>query len=232
MLIDILYIVFAYLLGSFPYMPLLSRAMGKDLSHERDYHIAMYRKVGRLAGISGIVVDFLKGILTVLAGYFLNLPLLTVCAGTVLVVFGQMWPVFRRFNGEKGNTTGIGATGTLLTLYGAGWVLVVGISIIFIGAMMRIIPRFLATAGWHQRLSFGGPPSNSLPIGMFLGFLAMPVASYLMHKEPPITIALALIFIGIVVRRLTANLRQDISEGKSSVGRILINRLFLDRSYY
>jgi glycerol-3-phosphate acyltransferase PlsY len=84
MLVDICLLIVAYLIGSFPYMFLLSRAMGFDLSEEPDYHIAMYRKVGRLAGFSGILVDFLKGVIPVLIGYYFNLDLWAVSGAAVL----------------------------------------------------------------------------------------------------------------------------------------------------
>jgi glycerol-3-phosphate acyltransferase PlsY len=233
MLIEICLVIGAYLLGSFPYMLLLSRAKGVDLSEEPDFHIAMYRKVGRLEGFSGILVDFLKGVIPVIIGYFLNLELWAVAGAAVLSVIGQMWPVFQKFDGEKGNTTGLGAATALTLSYNAGWVLLIGAVLMILGFLIRTIPRMIVQGQtFRDRLSFGGPVSNSLPIGMLLGFVAMPLVSWLLNCPWEITTALLLILVGIIIRRLTAKVRKDIREKKLSTGRILLNRLFLDRSYY
>jgi glycerol-3-phosphate acyltransferase PlsY len=233
MLIEICLIILAYLIGSIPYMLLLSRAMGFDISKEPDFHIAMYRKVGRLAGFSGVLVDFLKGLISVLIGYFLNLELWGVAGAAVAATVGQMWPVFQKFNGEKGNTTGLGAAVGLTLCYDAGWVLLAGVVFMLAGFLIRTIPRFMApNQTFKDMLGFGGPVSNSLPICMILGFLAMPVVASILQVQWAIIAALWLIFILIVVRRLTADVRKDIREGKVSTGKILFNRLLLDRSYY
>jgi glycerol-3-phosphate acyltransferase PlsY len=233
MLIEICLIILAYLIGSIPYMLLLSRAMGFDISKEPDYHIAMYRKVGRLAGFSGVLVDFLKGLISVLIGYFLGLELWGVAGAAVAATVGQMWPVFQKFNGEKGNTTGLGAAVALTLCYDNGWVLLAGVVFMLAGFLIRTIPRFMQpNQTFKDMLGFGGPVSNSLPICMILGFLAMPVLASILQAQWEIIVALWLIFIFIIIRRLTADVRKDIRDGKSSTGKILFNRLLLDRSYY
>lgn len=233
MLANICLLIGAYLLGSFPYMLLLSRGMDQDLSKEPDYHIAIFRKVSKLAGFSGVLVDFLKGLVPVLAGFYFNLDLWAVAGAAVLATIGQMWPVFQRFDGEKGNTTGLGAATALTLAYGAGWVLLCGAAFMLAGFLIRTISRFFVPGrGSKERLSLVGPPSNSLPIFMLLGFIAMPLASWLLNVNWQITLALLLILILIIVRRLTANIGKDTNKGKLGICRILLNRLFLDRSYY
>lgn len=233
MVIEICLIIGAYLLGSFPYMLLLSRAKGFDLSHEPDYHIAMYRKVGKLEGFSGILVDFLKGVIPVICGYFLNLALWCVAGAAAAAVIGQMWPVFQKFNGEKGNTTGLGSATALILSYGAGWILLGGAIFMLLGFFIRTIPRVLVPGQTlNDRLSLGGPVSNSLPIFMLLGFIVMPVLALLLNQPVEIIVSLFVILITIIIRRLTAGVRKDIAEGKVGTWRILFNRLFLDRSYY
>jgi len=229
----IIYIVIAYFIGAFPFMLLLSRARGYDLSNEPDYHIAMYRKVGRKEGMSGFVVDFLKGILTVLAGYLLGFPLAIVGAASLVVVCGQMWPVFQKFDGEKGNTTGGGAIATITLVYNAGWVLVVGLIIVITGFLIRTVPRFMRSGQtWDDRLKLGGPVSNSFPLAILIGFGAMPLTSALLGYAHEITLTLLAIYAAIIIRRLTAGVRKDVREKKSTVKRILFNRLLFDRSYY
>lgn len=231
MFVEILLPVAAYLIGSFPYMLLLSRALGYDLTTEKDFHIAMYRKVGRLAGASGIFVDILKGVIPVLIGFYLDLDPRIVATAAVTATFGQMWPVFQRFNGEKGNTTGFGAAGTLTISYGAWLIFVIAVAFFVIGFLIRTVPRFIAANNWSSRLSFGGPVSNSMPVGMLLGFASMPISAYILQQPLWMTLPLLIILIGIIIRRLTAGICKDMSDRKISAGCILINRLFLDRSH-
>ena len=113
MLSDIALVVGAYLFGSIPYMLLLGHARGFDLSQEEDLHIATYHKVGPLYGLSGIFVDIMKGALPIVVGFTLGFSLPVTVAAGVAGVLGQMWPVFRKFNGEKGNTSGAGLILTL-----------------------------------------------------------------------------------------------------------------------
>jgi acyl phosphate:glycerol-3-phosphate acyltransferase len=230
---EIIFLVAAYLFGSFPLMLLVSKAKGVDLSQEGDYHIAMYRKVGRVAGIVGIAADVLKGILTVLVGYLLGFSILVVAASGVLATLGQMWPVFQKFNGEKGNTTGGGVVFIYSILYHAPWIIGVGLIVGGAGFLIRTIPRFLEKGQtFNQKLGFGGPPSNSLPLAMILGFALFPLVSFLIGEPVEITFALLIIFVAIVIRRLTAGVMKDIRKKDSSACRILCNRLLFDRSYY
>jgi acyl phosphate:glycerol-3-phosphate acyltransferase len=231
MIAEIALIIGAYLLGSFPYMLLLSRAKGFDFTHEPDFHLAMYRKVGRLEGLSGIAVDCLKGIIPVLIGYFLNFSLWVTSFAAVAAVVGQMWPIFQKFDGEKGNTTGLGADLALGICYSTIWFFLIGGFIMICGFFIRTIPRMMKEKNLDERLKLGGPPSNSLPIAMIVGFAAMPLVSWLFGYPIELTIPLLVIFVIIVIRRLTAKLRSDIKEPKTGVCRILFNRLFLDRSY-
>jgi len=43
---------------------------------------------------------------------------------------------------------------------------------------------------------------------------------------------MALIFVFIVIRRMTDGIFKDVKEKKSSIKKILFNRFLLDRSYY
>jgi glycerol-3-phosphate acyltransferase PlsY len=203
------------------------------MSGETDLHIALWHKIGRLEGISGIVVDILKGVVPVIIGYYLDFRIIVVVLAGLAAVAGQMWPVFQKFNGEKGNTTGGGMALALSLLYQAHLIIVTAAIIIFIGVSIRTVPRFLAPGQTlNERLKFGGPVSNSLPLGMVLGFAAMPLVSWIMKQPIEITISVTIVFILIVVRRLTVNLRTDLKAATGSVGRILVNRLLFDRSYF
>jgi glycerol-3-phosphate acyltransferase PlsY len=213
-------------------MLLLSRAKGIDLSQETDLHIATWHKVGRLEGLSGIIFDILKGILPVLIGFLLDFSLIIIVIAGIAALIGQMWPVFQRFDGEKGNTTGGGIVATLSICYNAYLIVISGACIMLIGFLIRTVPRFIASGQtFDERMKFGGPVSNSLPLAMLLGFAVMPLTSWLLHTPSEITIAMLVIFVLIVIRRLTAGLCADLKTARTSVGSILLNRFLFDRSY-
>jgi hypothetical protein len=219
-------------------MTLLGRAKGVDLSKEEDLHMALWHKVGRLEGLSGMLVDVLKGAIPIIIGFVFDFRLAVTAAAGIAAVAGQMWPVFRKFDGEKGNTTGIGliiALTMCLTANNSPLAYIVFIVFaipILVGIGIRTIPRFMQpdqTLG--QRFMFGGPVSNSMPLGMAVGFAAAPLSSWCLRQPPEMTLALTAVFIAIMVRRLTAGLSTDLKTATTSVRSILINRLLYDRSY-
>jgi glycerol-3-phosphate acyltransferase PlsY len=231
-------VVGAYLLGSLPYMILLGRAKGVDLSKEEDLHMALWRKVGRLEGLSGVLVDAIKGVIPIIIGFALDFPLAVTAAAGVAAVGGQMWPVFQNFDGEKGNTTGIGVVLTL-TMYltttdsPLAYIVFIIFAIpILIGIGIRTIPRMVASGQTlSERFMLGGPASNSMPLGMAVGFAAAPLSSWCLRQPAEMTWAFLAVFVAIMIRRLTAGLSKDLKTATTSVRSILINRLLYDRSY-
>lgn len=237
LLADIALVIGAYLFGSLPYMLLVGRARGVDLSREEDLHTALWHKVGRLEGLSGVLVDILKGIIPIVVGFAFHLHLAAIATSGVAAVVGQMWPVFRKFDGEKGNTPGIGVvialtmelTATESPL--AYLVFVIFAIFILIGIGIRTVPRFMASGQTlSDRFKFGGPVSNSMPLGMFAGFLSAPLSSWCLRQPPEMTLAFLALFIAIIIRRLTAGLSADLKTA-TDVKSILINRFLYDRSY-
>src|SRR4030042_1220768 len=236
LLADIALIIGAYLLGSLPYMTLLGRARGIELSREEDLHMALWSKAGRLYGLSGVVVDALKGAIPIIVGFSFNLHRAAIAASGVAAVAGQMWPVFRKFDGEKGNTTGIGfviaftsyLTATISPL--AYVVFIIFAIPILIGAGIKTVPRFTAPGQTlNERFMLGGPVSNSLPLGMFTGFTVAPIASAGLRQPMEMTWAFLAVFVIIIIRRLTAGLRKDLKTATISVGAILLSRFLYDR---
>lgn len=221
-----LMILGSYLLGSFPLLYLLGRLHGVDLREEEDMHIALWRKVGRLEGGTGLIWDVAKGAIAVLIARSLGFEIGIVALAGLAAVGGQMWSVFLRFEGEKGNTTGLAMAAAL-----APKPLLVALVPILLGATIRTAPRFLARSqSLNQRLKFGGPPSLSLPLGMAIGFGVMPLAAWWLGQPPEVSLVLSALFLFIIAKRLTAGLGEDLKEA-SSKRSILINRLLYDRSY-
>ena len=215
----------AYLLGAFPLMYVLGRLRGVDLREYEDMHLALWRNVGRLEGLTGILFDFAKGAIVVVVARSTGFEIGWVAAAGVAAVAGQMWPVFLKFDGEKGNTTGLGMVGALATN-----AMLIGLVPIVVGAAVRTIPRLLqANQTFDDRLKLGGPPSLSLPLGMAIGFGVMPLAAWWLGYGGEIVIALLVLFILILVRRVTAGMSEDRGEPSDRMNRML-NRLLFDRS--
>jgi glycerol-3-phosphate acyltransferase PlsY len=215
----------AYLLGAFPLMYVLGRLNGVDLREYEDMHLALWRNVGRLEGLVGILFDFAKGAIVVVVARSIGFEIGWVAAAGVVAVVGQMWPVFLKFDGEKGNTTGIAMAGALATS-----AMLVALVPIVIGASVRTIPRLLrSNQTFNDRLRLGGPPSLSLPLGMATGFAVMPLAAWWLGYPREIVIALLVLFIVILVRRVTAGMSEDRGQPSDRMNRML-NRLLFDRS--
>ncbi|MDM7998424.1 MAG: glycerol-3-phosphate acyltransferase [Dehalococcoidia bacterium] len=227
MLSNILWIVGAYLYGALPVVYLIGRLRGVDLSKEEDMHISLWRKVGRIEGFLGVFWDVVKGAIAVLVvdrGFHL---VDWAVAGTgVAVILGEMWSVFLKFRGEKSNTTGMGMAAALV--YKAIPFLLVPI---VIGAAIRTIPRFFRRGQtMDERMKLGGPPSLSLPLGMLFGFALFPLGCWVMDAGWWRTGAGIVLFVLIVIKRLTDGLTEDMNR-EGFKARILVNRILFDRSH-
>jgi len=227
MLGNILWIIGAYLYGAVPVVYLLGRLRGVDLSQEEDMHISLWRKVGRVEGFFGILWDVIKGAIAVLiVDRGLHLEDWVVAGVGVAVILGEMWSVFLRFRGEKSNTTGMGMAAALV--YQAIPFILVPI---VIGAAVRTVPRFFRRGqSMDERMELGGPPSLSLPLGMFFGFALFPVGCWVVDAGWWRIGAGTALFGLIVIKRLTDGLTGDI-EKEGLRASILVNRVLFDRSH-
>lgn len=218
-------VICAYILGSFPLMYLLGRLRGVDLREYEDMHIALWRHVGRVEGFIGVVFDFAKGVIAVLVARAFDFDPVWVAVAGVVAVIGQMWPIFLKFDGEKGNSTGLAMSGALAT-----YAMLVALVPVAIGFAVRTIPRFRQSGQtMDDKLKFGGPPSLSLPLGMAIAFAVLPLAAWLVGQPLGVILALVVLFVLILIRRLTADLREDLRK-PSWNNRMLLNRLLFDRS--
>ena len=233
MLTSIILIGASYLFGSLPSAIALARISGLDSSQEKDLHLALWRKAGKILGLLAVVIDFAKGIIPVLIGFGFDLAPGVVASSGVAAVAGQMWPVFHNFDGEKGNSTGIAAIGTLALAYKTYLILSFLIPMA-IGASIRLLLSMLSSKEpLGQRLRFtesSNPIALILPLGTIFGFALAPLVSWYSLQPRQITLSLVALFAIIVVRRLTAGLRADF-ERRNSIAKALLNRLLFDRSY-
>lgn len=223
---EIAFIFGAYLLGSFPLMYLMGRLHGVDLREYEDMHIATWRNVGRVQGFIGVVFDFAKGVIAVLiAREVLHFSDGWVAFAGVAAVVGQMWPVFLKFDGEKGNSTGLAMSGALAT-----YAMLIVLIPVTIGLAVRTIPRFRRKDQTvNEKLKFGGPPSLSLPLGMAIAFAILPLAAWLVGQPLEVVYAFVALFVLILLRRVTAGLSEEMRR-PSWNNTMLLNRLLFDRS--
>jgi len=226
MVVYILWIIGAYLYGAVPVVYLIGRLRGVDLSGEEDMHISLWHKVGRVEGFFGILWDVIKGgIAVVIVDRALHLEDWVVAGVGLAVILGELWPVFLKFRGEKSNTTGMGMAAALV--YQAIPFL---LAPIVLGALMRTVPRFFHRGQtMDERMKLGGPPSLSLPLGMFFGFALFPVGCWYWDAGWERIAAGIALFALILVKRLTFGLTDDIKKEGLKPG-ILVTRLLFDRS--
>jgi glycerol-3-phosphate acyltransferase PlsY len=230
LLIYIALIIASYFLGAIPFMILIGRMRGVDLSREPDLHHALWYRVGRPWGILGFVLDILKGVLPVLAGFLPGFPLTVNALAGLAALCGQMWPVFRRFDGERGNTVSVGIVFTLSLAYGVPLVFVIALAIAMAGFFVRTALRWKGSgSNLNQRLRLGGSPSLVFPLAVIIGFASCPVSSVLLGQPIEMTLAFTGVVVLILIRRLTAGLRADLrSSGRP--WEVVVNRLLFDRS--
>jgi len=172
------------------------------------------------------LIEFVKGAIPILVGKTLGFSLLTITIAGLAVVIGQMWPIFSKFDGEKGNTTGLAMAAALTPIP-----LLFTLIPIATGTALRTWPILLnTTQSLNERLKFRGPPSRSLPLGMAAGFFILPIISWQLGESLIVTSGFSALFILIMVRRLTAGLKDDLKASNDTKG-IYINRLLYDRSY-
>jgi len=228
--IYISFIIASYFLGAMPFMILIGRLRGVDLSKEPDLHHALWYNVGRPWGILGFVLDILKGVVPVLAGFLLGFPLMVNALAGMAALCGQMWPVFRRFDGERGNTVSVGIVSTLSFAYGVPLIFIIALAIAMAGFFVRTALRWKASgSNLNERLRLGGSPSLVFPLGVIIGFASCPLSSALMGQPAEMTLAFAGVVVLILVRRLTAGLRADMRDSRRPWD-VIANRLLFDRS--
>jgi glycerol-3-phosphate acyltransferase PlsY len=233
MLAEIILVGGGYLFGSLPFSVALARLRGLDTSQEEDLHIALWHQIGKKAAILAGAVDFFKGVIVVLIGFGLGISSTAVAFSGVATVAGQMWPPPYGGRGERGNAPGVAVLMTLALVYGVYWAL---LSLIFFatGAALTYYYQRHSTTSYHtgddeaKSYTASHPLALSLPLGMLLGFIAAPAASWYSRGSTTIVQALLALLIIIVVRRLTADLKADLRKGKVTT-RMLIERLLLDQ---
>ena len=235
MLAEVVLLGGSYLFGSLPFATALAKANNLDLSRESDLHTALWYKAGKSPAILAGAVDFSKGIIPMLIGFGFGLSPTIVAWSGVAAVAGQMWPPFPGCHGEKGNTIGAGVIIALSLLYGA-YLALLSLIPFATGAALRYYyekrspASFEATNREAELPKLTHPMALSLPLGMVLGFIIAPVASWCSKGLTGVTQGFLILFIIVAIRRLTASLRDDLNKGDNPLS-MLVNRFLFDRSF-
>jgi len=172
-----------------------------------------------------VLGEFVKGVLPVLVGWAIGLELPIIAFAGLAAVCGQMWPVFHRFDGEKGNSIAIAMVIALIPVPALA-----AIFAVIIALLIRTVPRLTGKSGPSGEKSvIGGPYSRSLPLGMAAYFLILPLSAWYFGETAAVIWCCVALFLLILVRRLTAGLSNDLKTGEN-VKLILLRRLLYDRS--
>jgi glycerol-3-phosphate acyltransferase PlsY len=211
--VDLPAVVAAYLLGSISFPWLIAWWHGIDLRAVGSRKLGgsnLAAAMGTRWGIVGGGLDALKGALVVIGAAALGLPVEIRVLCAIAAVAGQAWPIFHDLEGGRANATGWGA---LLALDP-------------IAAAIAAIPLLVAVAA---RYRVAPPPTRVVPLASILTFLVWSATIYEIEGVTATVVGGLLILALIVIRRVTADLSDDLATG-APLRRIVANRVLYDRS--
>lgn len=217
----------AYVLGAIPFVYFLGRLKGVDLRNEGSQNVGgtnLWRTVGPLAGVLGAALDIGKGVALVLAARALDFDEGAVGLAAIAAVVGQCWPVFLRFRGGRG----ISVVGGAVVAYSP---------LTFVLAVLPAVGGLAAYAIVMSRkqqdattiIEGGGGNSRTVPLCMMFSIVAMPFIGAALGESFTVVSLFAALSLLLMLRRLTAGLRQDWGSAIPLSTR-LRNRFLYDRA--
>ena len=129
----LLFIIFAYLVGSIPFGKLVGKIYGVDIQKKGSGNIGFtnsLRTLGLKPAILVLAADILKGFIPVKIAQ-LSFPLNDVLIIALITILAHIFPVWLKFKGVKGIATGLGvilAINPLITIVAAIIFLVIFLS--------------------------------------------------------------------------------------------------------
>lgn len=181
---NLLIVAVAYLLGSIPTAYLMGWTLrGIDIRTVGSGNVGatnVFRTIGKMAGISTLLIDMAKGLLAVeLALIYRGGDFWPLVAG-VAAVAGHSWSLWVNFRGGKGVATSAGVFLALLP-----------------GPMGLALLVFAVAFGVSRRVS----------VGSILAAGALPLAAYFLGS-PPSRVMLAVVLSVVVIVRHIPNIRR------------------------
>lgn len=210
---DIAVIAAAYVVGSISFPWLIARAYGVDLQRTGSRKLGgsnLGQTVGFAQGALGGVLDGTKAFAAILAARALGLGLETQLLAGLAAVIGQMWPVFHRLDGGRANATGWGFA----------------IAADTIPALIMGTPVYLTLVAYAL---VRPRPRRMLPLASLVSFAIFPAVIWARDGLTPTVAAGLTLLVLVVVRRVTAGVRDDLATG-APLARVLANRVLFDRS--
>ena len=196
-------VVITYLVSSISFPYWIARAKGIDLRATGSRKLGgsnLAKVLTPWHGIAGGLLDALKGFAAIIVTRQLGLTPETQLICGVVAIAGQMWPLFHQFDGGRANATAWG----------------------FIG----MIP--VATAAL-LRVTVQPRPRRVLPLANLLSYAVFPAVIWEQEGLTPTVIAGLAALALVIVRRVTAGVREDLATGAPTT-RVLANRALFDRS--
>ena len=210
---DAIAVALSYVIASISFPYWIARAKGVDLRATGSRKLGgsnLAKAVTPLHGIAGGILDGAKGFAAVVITRQLGFPLETQLLSGLAAIAGQMWPLFHQFDGGRASATAWGfQLATDFIAFFIGWIPVI------VAAVLRISVR--------------PRPKRLLPLANLLSYAVFPAVIWEQEGVTPTVLAGVGALALVVVRRLTAGIREDLATG-APPARVLANRALFDRS--
>jgi glycerol-3-phosphate acyltransferase PlsY len=168
-----------YLIGSIPFGFLIAKSRGIDIRRHGSGNIGatnVLRVVGKKEGIFAFILDFLKGLLGVFAGFYFGgeqYAVLMGIAATVAVILGHNYTFWLGFKGGKGIATSAGALVALMP-----WAILVALGFwLILFYSTRIVSLASIAAALSLPVTIGGMLALGLADDVALLPLSLAVAA-------------------------------------------------------
>jgi glycerol-3-phosphate acyltransferase PlsY len=191
--VEILIIVFAYLLGSVPTGYILGQLSGVDIRKAGSGNVGatnVARVVGKWQGILTLLADAAKGLIPVTIALQLGLNATVTAIAALAVFLGHLYPVFLKFQGGKGVATAFGAFLGLAPM-----------------ATLILLLIFAATV-WRSRV---------VSLSSLIAAVAAPIVLWWFFYSPALVATSAFIALMIIVRH-RANIRRLLDGTEPKLG--------------
>ena len=177
--INVLFIVLAYLIGSIPVGVILGKMKGIDPRKTGSGNIGatnVMRAGGKALGVITLLGDAAKGFIPVFLARALGFDVLIIAIVGLAVFLGHIFPVFLRFKGGKGVATALGAYIAIrpIVIFGAFIVFVIVFMVWRYVSLASIVGAIVVPIG----LYFVKAPCEFVAMAGLIGIIVI-----IRHKE-------------------------------------------------
>lgn len=197
----------AYLIGAMPFVYYIGRLAGVDLRDTGSRNVGgtnLFRTVGPLTGVVGAGLDIGKGVVVVLAARALDFNDGAAALAAIGAVVGQCWPVFLRFRGGRGISVVGGAVLAHSPLTFVLAVLPAASGLVAYAVMSGRQPQDVAGV-----IAAESRESRIVPFLMMVSIVIFPLVGFWLGASATVVLTFTALSLLLILRRLTAGLRQD-----------------------